>query len=274
MASLRKKIKYTLLAAVFGYDDLLEWKGSKWIGRILSLLTPLKEMERLSIMCLEGSRKGRLLDVGYGSGFFLSTMQDLGWEVLGIEPDVQAANIAKEQFKVPVIVSTLEEVRLPASSFDAITMNHVIEHVPDPLGVLKECQRLLKPNGILVVTTPNFGSLGHRLFRQRWRGLEVPRHFYLFRTRTMLMIAEKAGFFVKSLTTSARFARGMFVASLFPSLEKRRNKPRVRYILHLFGLGFYALEAFIRYSLAPNIGEELVLIAEPRKEGKCLYISR
>jgi 2-polyprenyl-3-methyl-5-hydroxy-6-metoxy-1,4-benzoquinol methylase len=69
-------------------------------------------------------------------------------------------------------VGDFQAARLDGGDFDAITMSHVIEHVPDPLASLDKCRRLLRLGGYLVLSTPNVRSLGHQRFGQSWRGLE------------------------------------------------------------------------------------------------------
>jgi SAM-dependent methyltransferase len=88
----------------------------------------------------------------------------------------------------------LEDQHYPDASFDAVTLNHVIEHVPDPIQTLRECARILKKDGRLVILTPNSSSLGHRVFKQDWRGLEPPRHLHLFSMQSMRRTLELAGF--------------------------------------------------------------------------------
>ena len=135
---------------------------------------------------------GRLLDVGCGSGEWLLEMRDRGWPVQGIDFDENAVNVAKSR-GLQVECGSLEQHGLPADFFDAITLSHVIEHVPDPFQTLRECTRVLKPGGRLVLFTPNCGSLGHRFFKNHWRGLEPPRHLHLFSMPAMHTILGAVG---------------------------------------------------------------------------------
>src|ERR1019366_8424047 len=89
---------------------------------------------------------------------------------------------------------SVEGKSYPSATFDAITLNHVIEHVPDPISTIKECSRLLKPGGKLVMFTPNAASLSHRYFKQDWRGLEPPRHLHVFSFKSMRKLFDKADF--------------------------------------------------------------------------------
>lgn len=166
-----------------------------------------------SVRWLEYVDKGCLLDVGCGNGWFLDRMRQLGWEVMGVQHDGDAVSVAKERFGLEVFQGSLEEARFPDGCFDTVTMNHVIEHVIDPVRLLKECRRVMKTGGKLVVATPNIKSLGCRVFDEHWRGLEVPRHLHLFSPQSLRACAEHASLEIRVMRTSARSASWMFAAS-------------------------------------------------------------
>lgn len=102
----------------------------------------------MQIMYSDGARKGRLLDVGCGSGEFLAQMRELGWDVFGVEPDPQAARVAREQFGLTVWPGALAEASFPDGFFDAVTLNHVIEHVADPPWLAAEVPPGCQARGI------------------------------------------------------------------------------------------------------------------------------
>lgn len=136
---------------------------------------------------------GALLDIGCGDGEFLARAARCGWRVLGLEPDAQAAGVARRQ-GVTVVEGGIEALDDRAAAFDVITLAHVIEHVPHPMDTLHACHRLLKPGGTLWIETPNAASLGFRRFGANWRGLEVPRHVVLFTPPTLRAALQAAGF--------------------------------------------------------------------------------
>lgn len=170
--------------------------SSRW-GVVAALLLPLRRSavdgEYRHLPHRPSGRKGRLLDVGCGDGSFLALAQRCGWDVLGLEPDPKAAQLAQQR-GLTVITSGLESLASQADCFDVITLSHVIEHLHEPLQMLRACHRLLKPGGQLWIATPNVESLGHRLFGKHWRGLEAPRHLVLFSAHSLVLALKQAGF--------------------------------------------------------------------------------
>lgn len=123
--------------------------------------------------------KGRLLDIGCGVGDFLLQIKKLGWEVMGIEPSEQAANIAQSRLGFTPLIPTDYE-KLPDQSFDVITMWHVLEHVDDLKSQTKELKRLLRPGGRLVIALPNYQSFDCQYYNDKWAAWDVPRHLNHF----------------------------------------------------------------------------------------------
>ncbi|MGH8211224.1 MAG: class I SAM-dependent methyltransferase, partial [Steroidobacteraceae bacterium] len=134
----------------------------------------------------------RVLDVGCGNGQFLSWAREWQWECHGVEMDAAAAQIARDR-GISILGSQLEELAPEhGGSFDAITLSHVIEHVYDPVDVLRRCHQLLKPGGYLWLETPNTDSLGYALYGAHWRGLEAPRHLALLNFASLRWSLERA----------------------------------------------------------------------------------
>jgi len=259
LTSWREKTELAVCAAAPGYEALAKGWGWKLLGRALSLLPPFREVGRLGTMCLNGGRKGKLLDVGCGNGRFLSLMRDAGWEVTGVESDPAAAKLARERFGIRVITGTLPEARLGDESFDAVTLSHVIEHVYDPVGLLSDCHRVLKPAGRLVVVTPNVQSLAHHLFRDSWRDLDPPRHLCVFALDTLTTCSQRAGLQIDVMRTSARMARGIFTVSRVIQRKGVFSYSDVTLLAKLRGLVFRAREEMALRASAP-VGEELLMI--------------
>jgi ubiquinone/menaquinone biosynthesis C-methylase UbiE len=142
---------------------------------------------------LVGRKPGRLLDVGCGNGDLLAYLRGRGWAVVGTEFSTSARKLARGR-GISVHEGELRTIAFPADSFDAVTMLHVLEHVPDPLDELAEVRRILRDGGIVVIEVPNSDSLTFRLFGQQWYPLDVPRHLQHFASETLRRSLEQAGF--------------------------------------------------------------------------------
>jgi SAM-dependent methyltransferase len=137
---------------------------------------------------------GRLLDFGCGGGTYLQRMHREGWQVLGVDASAAAVERVRRDLGLPALVGTLPHPHLRPGSFDVITMLHSLEHVHDPLTVLREAHQLLAPGGRLLVAVPNIDSLPFRWFGPAWYALDLPRHLTHFTPRTLTSMLLRAGF--------------------------------------------------------------------------------
>jgi 2-polyprenyl-3-methyl-5-hydroxy-6-metoxy-1,4-benzoquinol methylase len=261
-ADWRKSLYWGLCSTLPGFDDIAPGWIWKWAGTALSWIPAWREQARLGTMCLDAGSKGKLLDVGCGDGGFLSMMRSAGWEVAGVEPDPAAASVAREKHPLSLIAASLSDPRLTEVSVDVVTLSHVIEHVPDPIQLLRQCRRILKPRGKIVILTPNLASHGHRLFHESWVPLDPPRHLYLFRSSTLGYCCKQAGFSVEKLRTSTRDATWVWAASKTIQQKGRFNrKADFTWKLRFEGVYFQLQEESTRRGAAGTLaGEELALI--------------
>ena len=163
-----------------------------------------READYLRFMTLAREPVGTLLDVGCGGGRFLNRMKRRGWKVEGTDFDEQATKKVSARYGIKTHVGDLAQCRLPANSFDVIAMSQAIEHLYDPQTTLLECLRILKPGGLLVMTTPNVSSMGANEFGASWRGWEAPRHLHLFSVDALQRLTQRAGFdVIQACTYSA-----------------------------------------------------------------------
>lgn len=259
---MRQTIQRAVLAGIFGYAHILKNGKQKWLGKLFGLIFPIKEMVGMGIRYLSEAHRGRLLDVGCGNGQYLAYMRDLGWEVYGVDTDHEAALVAQQQYKVSVYTGNLEDANFPNDYFDAVTLNHVIEHVFDPIKILSECYRILKPGGCLIVVTPNSKSMGHYIFRDSWRGFDIPRHMYLFNKNTLNTCVKHAGFQVRQLRSSGRMARTIYSDSWnvwrHGSLDLNET---FAWLLKIASLIYWVVEQATCF-VWKDAGEEILLIAE------------
>jgi len=228
-----------------------------WLGALF-----LRSSRRaIDSMFLENMTPGRVLDVGCGAGHMMARLKNMGWHVEGQEVDPVAAEQARRMSGITVHVGNLAQLALPADSYDAIVMNHVIEHVHEPLMLLQQCRRLLKPAGVLAATTPNPRSFGHAKFQEAWRGLEVPRHLHLFPPAALARSAAAAGFTEWRAWTTAARAGGILAASLDAKRSRASDVRSWTKLLRLPSTAWYQVSARLAYVWDRDSGEEAILQA-------------
>ena len=259
---------YTHACAAVG-DVNARGRWEKLLRRLHEIildLTSIARARRAALdLYLDDARPGRVLDVGCGQGRQLLRLKAMGWQVEGQEIDPDAGAHHLEDSDIRVYQAPLEDLHLAEGRYDAIVMNHVIEHAADPLALVRECRRLLKREGQLVVVTPNTGSLGHRLFGDHWRPLEPPRHLFLFSDRNLVELSRQAGFSKAEVWTSAANAAG-FVIESWNLLRHGTHRVGAApsNMARLVGFGFL-IAASIAIKAWPRSGEEAVLRAWKEK---------
>jgi 2-polyprenyl-3-methyl-5-hydroxy-6-metoxy-1,4-benzoquinol methylase len=147
-------------------------------------------------LATKGIKEGRLLDIGCGVGDFLHTAEEHGWSCTGVEPSEEAKNIARKRIKADIIASEDLE-KLPDASFDLITMWHVLEHVDDLKWQVEQLQRLVKPQGRIVIAVPNYKSYDAQFYKELWAAYDVPRHLSHFNKTTLTKIFKSKGMVLK-----------------------------------------------------------------------------
>ena len=190
--------------------------------------------------------KGRILDIGAGTGDFLLVAKQNGWETIGVEPSEKAKAIAGKKG-----VDFVEEtVVLENYSFDVITMWHVLEHVPDLDYQIKELKRLLKPNGSLIVAVPNFKSYDAKHYGPFWAAFDVPIHFWHFSKKAIKLLFEKENmqlekvlpmkfdsFYVSLLSEKYKSGKMNFLRAFFIGLWSNwKAKATFEYSSHIYVL--------------------------------------
>lgn len=123
---------------------------------------------------------GTILDIGCGRGLFLDIMKRDGWTVAGVESDEQAASNISETYDIPVVSGEPSVWGFADGSFDVVTLSHVLEHLHNPVEIIRTCHRLLRKGGLLVCGTPNIMSLQASIGKGLWFNLDVPYHLYHF----------------------------------------------------------------------------------------------
>lgn len=145
-------------------------------------------------------RNVRVLDIGCGFGESIGYHRNRGCDAHGVEADANILRVA-ERYGLQVKVGLFEPEVWPASSFDVVTLDQVIEHVTDPVSMLRGVWTVLKPGGMLIMATPNAHAWGARVFGLRWIHWHAPYHQQFFTTESLRRAAVAAGFAVEATQT-------------------------------------------------------------------------
>jgi 2-polyprenyl-3-methyl-5-hydroxy-6-metoxy-1,4-benzoquinol methylase len=237
------------------------------LPRLLSRFRSVACAAALDVMDLAPSQAGTLLDVGCGNGEFIGRMRSLGWRVSGVDPDPAAVAKGREE-GLQIFGGTVEDV--PRTNlYDAITLNHVIEHVSDPVALLRHCRSRLRPRtGMLIMTTPNLNSFGHGWFKNYWRGLEVPRHLVLFSPSALSECVARSGLCLQTLRTETRLARMIFAPSVCAQRGVRNIGEKVNYDVATKCASYvFQLLEDLMASFKKDIGEEIYCSCTAPAEG-------
>jgi len=213
--------------------------GKGLFNKIYGISRGIMLRRKISIIRkLSDVKNGKILDIGSGSGHFLAAMKKAGWDVSGIEINQKIREISASKFDLEILdpeqITTLQE-----SSFDFITLWHVLEHFQDPFSYAREIKQLLKPGGICIVALPNRASYDAVHYGRFWAAYDVPRHLWHFTPDTFKTFSSDNGF---ELTGIKRLPLDVFYISVLSERYKGANLPFVAGILK--GLWFSVLSIF------------------------------
>ncbi|WP_433834519.1 class I SAM-dependent methyltransferase [Flavobacterium anhuiense] len=201
---------------------------------------------KLNLINSQQPQKGKILDIGAGTGDFLLTAKNDGWETIGVEPSDRAKNIAKQKG-----ISFVEEISmLENHSLDVITMWHVLEHVPDLENQIQELKRLLKPTGTLIVAVPNYKSFDANHYQTFWAAYDVPIHFWHFSKKSIQVLFERVdmklekilpmkfdSFYVSLLSEKYKTGKMNYIKAFFIGLKSNwKAKKTKEYSSHIYVL--------------------------------------
>lgn len=223
-----------MLGSYYESSDYISHTDSKEtiIDKVYQLVKKYTLSKKLQLIDSFKTSSKRLLDVGCGTGDFLSLCSTYNWEVVGVEPNSKAQKLASEKLNnSSVLVNDLLELNDSAEKFDVITLWHVLEHVPNLEEYITKLKSLLKPNGVLLIAVPNFNSFDAKHYKQYWAAFDVPRHLWHFSQKSIELLFAKHkmkvektlpmkfdSFYVSLLSEKYKDGKGNFIKAFFIGL--------------------------------------------------------
>lgn len=172
--------------------------------------------------------KKKLLDVGTGTGALLDIALEFGFQAIGLEPDKKFVQ-KKGGRALRIVNSTLEKSDFKPNSFDVITMFDVLEHMQDLNSTLKKINLILKPGGLLVISTPNTNSLSFKLMGSNWPHFKK-EHVYYFSPKSLQILIKKYNFTIMKIANSLKALNLEYIAGYFTAFPTPFLSPLSRLI--------------------------------------------
>jgi 2-polyprenyl-3-methyl-5-hydroxy-6-metoxy-1,4-benzoquinol methylase len=184
---------------------------------------------------------GRLLDVGAGAGLFVAAARQRRWKATGVELSETAVKFGRDVLGVDLHAGTAESIAAIEERFDAVTMFDVIEHLYDPVSVLRAARSILRPGGVVMISTPNYDALSRWALGADWAILSPLEHLYYFSGRSLTAALRAAGFTAPSIHQRHR-GWGLFETMNPDHTHARRSLRALAYkALVLSAFGWFGL---------------------------------
>lgn len=151
------------------------------LAKLYSWVKRWSLQKKASLIYKQNGGVGNLLDIGAGTGDFLKIAKNKGWKVYGMEPNQDAAKLARTKgIELKPTLSYFNN-----HQFDVITLWHVLEHIPNLEETIRNLNQLLTPNGILIIAVPNYKSFDAKYYQEYWAAYDVPRHLWHFSRKSI-----------------------------------------------------------------------------------------
>lgn len=172
-----------------------KYSGDYSLGYIAKRDSKRKRARKIVRRIFKFKKQGRFLDIGCSAGFILEAAREKGFETYGVEISPHGLRHAREQLQLNVMDGYLQDIHFPEGSFDVIVMYDVLEHLPDPAKIFHEINRIMKPDGLMEIWTPNIGHWKARTMGKEWPHI-ISDHLYYFTLETLAKMLEKVGLYI------------------------------------------------------------------------------
>ncbi len=211
-------------------EPQVEESEQKW--REITAHERFDELQKITSL-----KSGSLLEIGSSTGEFLLVAKS-DFQTFGIEADFHSCAVSQSR-QLDCFNGSLFEANFPAEKFDGIALYHVIEHVPSPTKLLTEIHRILKPDGWLIIETPNISNIWYKILGSRWRQF-IPDHLFFFTPKTLTKSLTDNGFEIIKLSSAGK----AMSVRLFISRLGRYHQPTARRLARVsefFGLSDFTI---------------------------------
>jgi 2-polyprenyl-3-methyl-5-hydroxy-6-metoxy-1,4-benzoquinol methylase len=212
----------------------------------------MKTASRLLRQIDKFKNNGNLLDIGCAAGHFLETAAQQGWQCYGVEISEYSATLAKEKFGDRIYCCSFEDAPLPEAFFDCIIMSDVLEHFQNPNPVLRKIWTILKEDGIMVVVTPDSGSLSARLLKSKWTHFKL-EHLIYFNRRNINSYLNKFNFISLEIRAAVKSLNLQYIQSQFTVYPHSVITPVINFLNRLLP------GCFLRMNMSFILGDMLVI---------------
>jgi 2-polyprenyl-3-methyl-5-hydroxy-6-metoxy-1,4-benzoquinol methylase len=171
-------------------------EGNSLINRVYKQVRRITMSQKVDLLNKAIPNKGKILDIGCGTGYFLDSMEAAGWHIAGVEVDDGARKLAEQRLNIKI------ENNLLAMNFEqykTITMWHVLEHIHKLNESMLKITDMLEDNGRLIVALPNWKSNDAQYYKEYWAAWDVPRHLYHFSPESVAELASKYSLTVQDI---------------------------------------------------------------------------
>lgn len=231
------------LEAIYSQTYYKSWgmeKGNSLTVRNMKIKTALRLLKQVD----KFRNTGNLLDVGCAAGHFLEAANDRGWQCYGVELSEYSASLAKEKFGNRIYVGSFETAPLPEAFFDLIIMSDVIEHFQDPNPILEKIRAILRDDGILVIVTPDSGSISASMFSSKWNHYE-PEHLIYFNRKNILLCFKRHNLLPLIIKTAAKTMNLKYMYSQMTAYPHPFLTPMIGFINRVLPDSFLSLDLLV-----------------------------
>ncbi|MEW6418480.1 MAG: class I SAM-dependent methyltransferase [Nitrospirota bacterium] len=182
--------------------------------------------KRLKIIREIGPERGRLLDIGCGTGIFLK-IASFFYESIGFDISRCATELAVKNLGVKAICGTIFDIDFRSQLFDVITMWDVIEHLKDPNNYIEKVSQIIRPGGLLVLSTGNIKSLMFRIQKKNWHLLTPPQHLFYFSPQTISVLLKNHGFKIIKISYNGQYTNVGYIVNKLKQLHNKNKLIRL-----------------------------------------------